>query len=1030
METHMALAPKDARKEEPINLKKFPELAAERLAFFFHSLMWIKSPSGPARGMAFHSETDALTGKDFDTGSIPSLTMIIPCYNECVVPSEEFLRSGALREDAMNQHPDNQVGVGDLTNPPVGDGMNSNLGFIISQFPDEWMFLTQRLHNEGQIENSSSHALYKQFMHQSLRPEIVGEVRLWSMFRTQSVGKTVVGALQYGRALATLPKVRQYYQERPHKRIPEDHMEVILAHQTYGQDAPEGDPENDDAVRMLLARYSYDSLYLVFDLTPASNEHVTGLVKEWLRARRGYGLGAFKYASVKCRWDPARQDISILTVLPRMFPLRLGQGDFKTQGKACNQLNGLRFASGHYVQALDCNMGVFIGEGFKVPYVLRVFMPAEKRDRSAPRCRYLGFREYIFTSREGTVGKCHATAEWTFGTIYQRFLSGMGTRMHYGHPDFVDGFWVRNRGGMSKSSPVVNLSEDIFAGYNVRMREETSPHIDALEFEKGRESTFNAASNFFSKISGGSIAVMRSRDNHLLCERVGLFHSWSFYFTSVAFYLSNLLIDFSIYLYVCLFVMFTLANIDLGRLSSLGSTFSTEWVMSMGIFSIFPQLLEMILEFGALKAFREVFGMLPAATFFFIFQNKNISSSMRTGANTGIAKYFFTGRPMANQHQTWRDIYVTYWRSHYKPAFNLLMLYIVYQVLVRETFQGALPMVLIFISAVAWLITPILFSPFPRWHLLEQDIREFSAFINGVAGKDESEVFEVESRGRRGKARTMWECGLAAEISNWIDTSSEVLCIYLLLECAVLCFLFMIIPAEILDYLWLFIVTLSLNSLLLLLYLQSNLSNILLNLQTLGWLLALPMGSYIMGPQALSPSLWVRLPELIISFGVFLKILNVLKQIYLLVCKAGLFIGSCKRASNSTKRRRYFEAIRRAHLYFQQHQIDMAEAYLLMISNTVVSLFLMLVDRIACNVHTWWLLNRELARTRYGEQYLLKAPPKIEADCLREGSNYASEYGSDYSEEEPSQRGLLQTNGHHTPETEASTSDRQTPPLA
>ena len=29
---------------------------------------------------------------------------------------------------------------------------------------------------------------------------------------------------------------------------------------------------------------------------------------------------------------------------------------------------------------------------------------------------------------------------------------GMGTRMHYGHPDFVDGFWARNRGGMSPLS--------------------------------------------------------------------------------------------------------------------------------------------------------------------------------------------------------------------------------------------------------------------------------------------------------------------------------------------------------------------------------------------------------------------------------------------------------------------------------------------------------------------------------------------------------------------------------------------------
>ena len=51
-------------------------------------------------------------------------------------------------------------------------------------------------------------------------------------------------------------------------------------------------------------------------------------------------------------------------------------------------------------------------------------MPLDQKNRVATRCRYLGFREHIYTGREGTVGKCHAAAEWTFGTIYQRFLSG------------------------------------------------------------------------------------------------------------------------------------------------------------------------------------------------------------------------------------------------------------------------------------------------------------------------------------------------------------------------------------------------------------------------------------------------------------------------------------------------------------------------------------------------------------------------------------------------------------------------------
>jgi len=179
-----------------------------------------------------------------------------------------------------------------------------------------------------------------------------------------------------------------------------------------------------------LSKYGKEPVFLVFDLTPSSSPDIWHLVETFLKRRGGYEDKAFKFASVKCKWQSSARDLSVVEVLPRKFPLLLGKGNFRTQGKACNQLNGLRFATGHYVQAMDCNMGVFIGEGFKVPYVLRLFMPLDKRDRVATRCRYLGFREYIFTGREGAVGKCHASAEWTFGTINQRFLSGMGSVLH------------------------------------------------------------------------------------------------------------------------------------------------------------------------------------------------------------------------------------------------------------------------------------------------------------------------------------------------------------------------------------------------------------------------------------------------------------------------------------------------------------------------------------------------------------------------------------------------------------------------
>lgn len=37
-------------------------------------------------------------------------------------------------------------------------------------------------------------------------------------------------------------------------------------------------------------------------------------------------------------------------------------------------------------------------------------------------------------------------------------------RFHYGHPDVFDRIFHLTRGGISKASKIVNLSEDIFAG--------------------------------------------------------------------------------------------------------------------------------------------------------------------------------------------------------------------------------------------------------------------------------------------------------------------------------------------------------------------------------------------------------------------------------------------------------------------------------------------------------------------------------------------------------------------------------------
>lgn len=44
------------------------------------------------------------------------------------------------------------------------------------------------------------------------------------------------------------------------------------------------------------------------------------------------------------------------------------------------------------------------------------------------------------------------------------FLCSSRVRFHYGHPDVFDRLFHLSRGGVSKASKVINLSEDIFAG--------------------------------------------------------------------------------------------------------------------------------------------------------------------------------------------------------------------------------------------------------------------------------------------------------------------------------------------------------------------------------------------------------------------------------------------------------------------------------------------------------------------------------------------------------------------------------------
>lgn len=375
---------------------------------------------------------------------------------------------------------------------------------------------------------------------------------------------------------------------------------------------------------------------------------------------------------------------------------------------------------------------------------------------------------------------------------------------------------------------------------------------------------------------------------------------------------------------------------------------------------------------------------------------------------TGIARYLFTGRPPANQHQTWRDIYITYWKSHYNPAFTLATVYLVYSVLaVQNGSEGKLPMVLVVVSFVAWVITPIIFSPFPRWYLIGQDLQEFNNFITGGAGSAEADIQEVVTRGKRGTCRTLYECGLAEELSVWSEQHFLFLSMSFVQQAALGIYVVTVLPANILDFLPIFLVVLSGSWVVVLGYFWAGLNNVFLVLSFLVWGLAVPLAHLIIGSRCAHPNISTRMPEYVISLAVFLYFLSLAKELLLLVCRAVL--GLCCRKASSE--RRLQECIRICFVYFFVHQLHIVEAYLVLVANTVTSAVLATIDQVLCNGHTWFLLNSELARTRHGERYMEKSSTFYESD--RHGLHSASDLWSSDSESECSIMRQELGAGHH-----------------
>eukprot|EP00930_Biecheleria_cincta_P061344 TRINITY_DN4690_c0_g1_i2.p1 TRINITY_DN4690_c0_g1~~TRINITY_DN4690_c0_g1_i2.p1 ORF type:complete len:2474 (-),score=434.83 TRINITY_DN4690_c0_g1_i2:272-7693(-) len=482
--------------------------------------------------------------------------------------------------------------------------------------------------------------------------------------------------------------------------------------------------------------------------------------------------------------------VEVVHVLPRARGLLAGSQGNLSQGKAGNQLGALRFAEGHFLQMMDANMGCYAGETFKVPIVLQGFHRkqvegGDSNHRVELEARIIGFREHIFTREHGLVGKIMADAEWTFGTLVQRLLEFLTVRMHYGHPDFMDGFWASNRGSVSKASPHINLSEDIFAGLNVKTRKEQSLHTDYLEWEKGREVQFLAGSGFFWKIASGSVGLLRTRDLRALCGNASIMESLALYFATVAWYLHNVIVDISTELFVLIFVYLALASKSINDLGELGSMLAAEWFLTPAFSAMLPAIVGLGIEYGPVWMFRNYLLSAPMSMIYFVFINKSMSSSVRTTFFANTAEYVNTGRPHANRSYTLMDAFQAFRTSHYMPALQIIYVIVLYRIMNSD---AALPMILVSFTAFVWIAAPVLFQP-PTKTVLEQT-RELVHFIAKAPSRHDRLV--------PGKPCSLYEAALEQELKR----ANRPLGLSLLVS-SMLCALYLfMVTSDVFDQVW------------------------------------------------------------------------------------------------------------------------------------------------------------------------------------------------------------------------------------
>eukprot|EP00898_Chlorokybus_atmophyticus_P000956 jgi/Chlat1/1861/Chrsp141S02179 len=665
------------------------EEAKRRLKFFTNS-MFMKMPKAPP------------------TRSMLSFCVLTPYYSEDVVYSIDQI----LKENM--------------------DGV-SILYYLRTIYPDEWEnFLKRMRMTEEEVWKFNDGM----------------ELRLWASYRGQTLARTVRGMMYYQKAIqlqaffdhASADVFREGFKKAMSQRSgPARHVRnwanaiahlkftYVVSCQIYGKQKKSNDQRAADISELMKRYESLRVAYIDEVEVPADPEPgETAANNAGIKMRTDYYSVLMKY------YQGREQEV---------YRIKLPGKAKLGEGKPENQNHSIVFTRGEAMQAIDMNQDHYLEEAFKMRNLLQELEQGESSSTGEKRFpNILGVREHIFTGSVSSLAHFMSLQETSFVTIGQRVMANpLRVRMHYGHPDVFDRVWTLTRGGMSKASRVINLSEDIFAGFNSTLRGGLVTHHEYIQCGKGRDVGLNQITNFEAKVSSGNGEQVLTRDVFRISRNTDFFRMLSFYHTSVGFYVNNIIVVLAVYIYLYGRMWISLSGIEeqIVHISpALNAALNGVWILQVGLLTSLPMIVELGIEVGFRKALLDILQMqLQLAWVFFTLGIGTKAHYFGRTLTHGGAKYRPTGRGFVVQHETFAENYRMYSRSHFTKAIEMLLMLILYAIFGFTEGKYGLLTFAIWILVVAWLFGPFLLNPSGLdWQKTVDDYKDFVAWLSHKGG--------------------------------------------------------------------------------------------------------------------------------------------------------------------------------------------------------------------------------------------------------------------------------------------------------